>query len=195
MAIRKQQKTGCLCQVKGGQYDRQLRFRGYYLKPFHHDTNRWCSRKLFNILGERTAWLTPDHGLGYDWIQPVNLWERCRWTYPLLCPQHSSLQGVKPKLPLASLIFSLCLAWTRPNTIPASVMRPLDRPPGRPSVPMMSCLLRLVLMKYVRTFPWHSLTYSTTRRMVIECNSSFSVLQCVYQITFLHRTFYPTMVT
>lgn len=79
-------------------------------------------------------------------------------TWPVHPLQHWRAQGVSPKPPLASLIFSLCLAWTRPNTTSASVRRPPVRPPRRPSVKALAPLLRMVLMKYVRTFPWRSLT-------------------------------------
>lgn len=74
------------------------------------------------------------------------IWLGCVLLY--LCPpQHWRVQGARPKPPLASLIFSLCLAWTRPNTTSASDIRPPVRPPKRPSVPMLALLLRMVLMK------------------------------------------------
>lgn len=64
-----------------------------------------------------------------------------------LCPQHWRVHGVKPKPPLASLIFSLCLAWTKPYTTSARVMRPPVLTLRWPPVPVMAPLLRIVLMK------------------------------------------------
>lgn len=78
--------------------------------------------------------------------------------WPQAAPQHWRVQGVRAKLPLASRIFSLCLAWTRLKTTSASVRRPPVRTRSRPSPPSIEPLLRMVPIKYVRTFPWRSLT-------------------------------------